>query len=370
MELSTEPAAWKRITSLDIIVHYQHKCLVSRAHSVLSCCRNGLRDHRILLQRVHSTQPFQQHNPHIASLVFVTMEKPSTNSKVDASGPGGVIVRWLEQSPWRPRAVLLLVVLLVVLAATVGHAFSFSGHTSNNFSKPSKHVEAYTAYQTLSAQFPLFPVQDTELIVVSRKDGGVLQPSVTNGELANFCHHQLELPLRGLQAYSTLVPTPLIETPFTYTGPLAVLGLRLISERSALVVIRNLNSSDPATATFVTQARGIVTALPSSTSSSSSAPQFQAIMTGRITLQQIAQQKTGIGFAISDGSGIVPIVFIFWYMVGSWRLMLVPALAVASALIASYAIGGALITHAGVSVPSYEPDIMLFLSLGLSIDYR
>ena len=48
--------------------------------------------------------------------------------------------------------------------------------------------------------------------------------------------------------------------------------------------------------------------------------------------------------------------------------MILPALAVASSLICSYAIGAG-IAHTSLSVPSYEPNIMLFLCLALSIDY-
>ena len=83
---------------------------------------------------------------------------------------------------------------------------------------------------------------------------------------------------------------------------------------------------------------------------------------------QVSQKSTGIGFAIADGSGIVPIVFLFWYMLGSPRLLIPPAVAVASSLITSYAAGNVLIS-AGLSVPMYEPNIMLFLCLALSIDY-
>merc|ERR1719498_285241 len=92
-------------------------------------------------------------------------------------------------------------------------------------------------------------------------------------------------------------------------------------------------------------------------------------MTGRLTTAQVAAKTTGKGFAIADGSGLPFIVIIFWLQVGSFRLLLIPGIALACSLIISYGLGGLIATNSALKIPSYQPNIMLFLCLALSIDY-
>jgi len=60
-------------------------------------------------------------------------------------------------------------------------------------------------------------------------------------------------------------------------------------------------------------------------------------------------------------------VLVFLWRVKSYKLLLLPALALGSSLIWSYAVGHALC--AVLPVPSFQPNIMLFLCLAFSIDY-
>lgn len=68
-----------------------------------------------------------------------------------------------------------------------------------------------------------------------------------------------------------------------------------------------------------------------------------------------------------SGIGLPFIALLFWFSLGSLRLLLVPALALGFSYVIACFLGFAL-TFA-TDIPGFQPNIGLFLCLALSIDY-
>ena len=91
---------------------------------------------------------------------------------------------------------------------------------------------------------------------------------------------------------------------------------------------------------------------------------------GKISEREIRTanaQNLGIRVVEAQDTCVPFIAIVFWWRVGSMRLLLLPALSTFLSLVVSYGVGKAFAQH--FVVPGFQPDIQLFLSLALSIDY-
>ena len=263
----------------------------------------------------------------------------------------------------KPFIVMLLVIAGTVVAAALG-AFGFSSLTEDNYN-PTPSCEDYDSYKEIQSSFPLLLDEDTEVVLV-RASGpnATLLGNTTDQIFAQVTRHVNAVAAN--QSTSPLVGEP--ESYFTFAGTdLAPLGFQFLvpSVNGAILAVHFDSREADAMAAVVTSTRAFTATL-----NETFAPRgFEVVMTGRVTTTQIAQKTTGKGFAIADGSGLPFIVVIFWAQVGSFRLLLLPGLALACSLILSYGFGALIAANTALSIPSYQPNIMLFLCLALSIDY-
>lgn len=290
---------------------------------------------------------------------------PSTWSTKHAYPTWGErIVKFMSRSAIRPPLVLLIILCTTVLAATVGKAFNFSSNTSGVTITPSPELtESWSAFSEINNAFPRFTASETEFVIVTRRNGApILDDSSDpdNKKLQSFLGN-ITTGLR--QAALVAKQSVSIESCYSYPANLSALGFNLVSQNSTIVVVRGIDATDSSSiSAFNEEADKYVSMV------STNSEYFIGDLLGQSLLMEESQKKTGIGFAIADGSGLPAIIVLFWYMVGSPRLLLPTGIAVASSLISSYATGN-LFVLAGISVPMYEPNIMLFLCLALSIDY-
>eukprot|EP00949_MAST-11_sp_MAST-11-sp1_P000592 g592.t1 len=270
-------------------------------------------------------------------------------------------VQWLAGHESRPRFVLAAVLALVVGCITMMQPFQFGTHTASLEILPSPELaRSYSAYTKVLHSFPVFPYADTEMAIISRRDG----ESVIDGCAANFTIAVANL-LKKI-AKDTLPHAAPVEVESAYTLPanLSAISLRYISLLETIVVVKNIDTRESLLVQhFLARARSELESL------SSKSRDFKIVFTGRLELINLSQKKTGIGFAIVNGIGLVPITVLFVYTVRSFRMLILPAASLFVALILSYS-AGRLFEKSGMTVPMYQPDIMLFLCLALATDYN
>ena len=259
-------------------------------------------------------------------------------------------VQWLAGHESRPRFVLAAVLALVVGCITMMQPFNLELTLRAEILPSPELARSYSAYTKVLHSFPVFPYADTEMAIISRRDG----ESVIDGCAANFTIAVANL-LKKI-AKDTLPHAAPVEVESAYTLPanLSAISLRYISLLETIVVVKNIDTRESLLVQhFLARARSELESL------SSKSRDFKIVFTGRLELINLAQKKTGIGFAIVNGIGLVPITFLFVYTVRSFRMLILPAASLFVALILSYS-AGRLFEKSGMTVPMYQPDIMLF----------
>merc|ERR1719272_310775 len=72
---------------------------------------------------------------------------------------------------------------------------------------------------------------------------------------------------------------------------------------------------------------------------------------------------------MADGTGMIFIVLLFGWQVRSWRLCWIPVINTAICLILAEGLVYPLSKYGLIILPSYVPNVCLFLSIALSVDY-
>eukprot|EP00301_Raphidiophrys_heterophryoidea_P003279 c11488_g1_i4.p1 GENE.c11488_g1_i4~~c11488_g1_i4.p1 ORF type:complete len:892 (+),score=217.63 c11488_g1_i4:1-2676(+) len=251
--------------------------------------------------------------------------------------------------------VLFVVFLATILSVSLG-ALKFSGNTVDDYS-PSKRLKSYDDFVQFEDKFSDFVFEDVEVVVIKRTNG---QAVLTNTSEA-ICS---ELNATLSQYISFTVRDFLWYYRYHNAGLDTIANIYLSNDHTAMLFAIQMDIRGD-TDSFIQDARNLVDDLGSRYSSQG----YDITLTGKLTASQISAAKTGKGFAVTDGSGLPVIAIIFWYEVGSFRLLLIPGIALGCALMVSWAIGNSLAVHSNIKIPSYEPNIMLFLCMAMSIDY-
>lgn len=293
----------------------------------------------------------------------------------EATGPGRVerFVKFLAGKPanqqgcsrWLPKFSPALVVLAVALVATLLaagplQAFGFAAATvspdsAKAFAPTPATPRAYAAYEAFSTAFPRWLAQDNEVFFIE----STTDAPVVSEEAEKLCA-SLQAQIAALGSPALLGTTSYYSA--LYSGlPEVAEGFVSVSNRSMIVVMQ-VDTTDAAASTSLVES-GITIAQQLDAESGA----LSVILTGRLTTAAIDATATGLGFALGDGIGLPFIVLIFLWRVRSAKLLLLPACALGASLLWSYAVGKALCTV--LPVPSFQPNIMLFLCLAFSIDY-
>eukprot|EP00933_Yihiella_yeosuensis_P041122 TRINITY_DN35559_c0_g1_i1.p1 TRINITY_DN35559_c0_g1~~TRINITY_DN35559_c0_g1_i1.p1 ORF type:complete len:859 (-),score=151.27 TRINITY_DN35559_c0_g1_i1:116-2653(-) len=92
-------------------------------------------------------------------------------------------------------------------------------------------------------------------------------------------------------------------------------------------------------------------------------------LSGKEAAQITATKSAGKTIGMADGNGMILIVLLFAWQVRSWRLTLIPVFNTMICLIVARALIYPLAKAGAIVLPSYVPNVVLFLAIALSVDY-
>lgn len=252
-----------------------------------------------------------------------------------------------------------LLITMLAAAPGIGSAFDFASATVNPtsakaFAPTDATPRPYMAYEAFNTAFPRWLAEDNEVFFIQSSSAPVVSA------------RSAELCAAIISRVSALGSSALIDTVSYYSalgeGLPEVAKDYVATSNTSMVLLLQVNTTDvDAVTSLVTESITIADDLNATYSD------LSVILTGRLTTAALDTKSTGMGFALGDGIGLPFIVLIFLWRVKSYKLLLLPAFALCSSLIWSYAVGHALCTV--LPVPSFQPNIMLFLCLAFSIDY-
>jgi len=277
-------------------------------------------------------------------------------------------------------------VVLTALSASLG-AFSFASKTIDNYN-PSPGLNDYQAWKEIGDNFPLLLNSDVEAVLVRRKDNATFDPRSADTENLEQLFQKLTNDVKSIVNSSYpdnkdgQSPLLRVDSFYTYYKNFAFVGVSTqfihppnpFGQVSAMMLAMHFNNDKslltPSGTDFVEATSDIVKDMQQKVDEiGKDYPNYDIVLTGQIACKALAAKKTGIGFAIGDGSGLPFIFIIFWALVGSWRMLIIPCVALACSLIVSDFVGNLIAITGIFDIPSYEPNIMLFLCLALSVDY-
>ena len=266
---------------------------------------------------------------------------------------------------WLPKfspalAVLGVALVVTLLAAGPLQAFSFAAATvspdsAKAFAPSSATPRAYEAYNAFSTAFPRWLVEESEVFLIE----SATDAPVVSERARKLC--------ASLQTQVASLDSPALLGTISYYSaldnglPEVAKGFVSVSNHSMIVVVKVNTTDADASTSLVLSGIQIAQQLDAENDA------LSVILTGRLTTSAIDSKATGMGFALGDGIGLPFIVIIFLWRVRSAKLLLLPACALGTSLLWSYAVGRALC--AVLPVPGFQPNIMLFLCLAFSIDY-
>eukprot|EP00931_Biecheleriopsis_adriatica_P118084 TRINITY_DN93551_c0_g1_i1.p1 TRINITY_DN93551_c0_g1~~TRINITY_DN93551_c0_g1_i1.p1 ORF type:complete len:835 (+),score=189.98 TRINITY_DN93551_c0_g1_i1:44-2548(+) len=96
---------------------------------------------------------------------------------------------------------------------------------------------------------------------------------------------------------------------------------------------------------------------------------WKVFLTGKEAAQLSATASAGKTIGMADGNGMIFIVLLFGWQVRSWRLTLIPVVNTIICLIVARALVYPLAQAGIIVLPSYVPNVVLFLAIALSVDY-
>lgn len=151
---------------------------------------------------------------------------------------------------------------------------------------------------------------------------------------------------------------------FSFSGDLSSFGERYYN-KSASSMIETLefatDKGEAAVKNAVTQALAVI--------ADQTSPDFEMYLTGQTAVRLQATQEAGKLIGMADGTGMILIVLLFGWQVRSWRLTLVPVFNTVLCLFITEGLVYALSKPGIIVLPSFVPNVCLFLSIALSVDY-
>lgn len=262
------------------------------------------------------------------------------------------------QNRWVSGAVMLTV-LTTTIALGVSGAFAINEYCDDKF-HPSANLQSYTAYQLFESDFPQF-MNDVETLYIRNKR---FNRTVIDGPEASFIVQNFS---RGL-----LLRWPTLFTDENYWNVPELLKPNYLSpDSNTMLALYHISSQGSAQMEIVRAA-----AVSAAQLDAQWTDQFEVKFTGALAnaADNHAQPVAGASDADYDHKYIrslaaIPIILIFWLVVGSLRLLLIPICTMAASLISSWGIGAQIAQH-HLQVPTYEPSIIFFLSSALSVNYN
>ena len=261
--------------------------------------------------------------------------------------------------------VILGLFFLTLLAATpgVGSAFGFAAATvdpssAKAFAPSAATPRPHKAYSEFEQSFPRWLFEDNEVFLIQREAGMPVVSADSEAlcaTLVSRLHALGSSALLGTSSYYSAQDAGLPDLAAEYVGEGG-------ANATTMVLVVQVDTTDATDATDL-----VNDGIDIGKDEDEKYGGLSVILTGRLTTAAIDQKKTGAGFALGDGIGLPFILVLFVWRVGSCKLLLVPLCALGASLVWAYALGHALCAR--LNVPSFQPNIMLFLCLAFSIDY-
>jgi uncharacterized membrane protein YdfJ with MMPL/SSD domain len=254
------------------------------------------------------------------------------------------------------RRVVVLLLALVALAAPF--AFQLSGTTTDNFgAAPGTQSKAES--DAISAVFPR-PFNDIETVYVKCLKGDCTCTSADTCEGFKRILDELKQDIAKYLDDGTVVA---VTSFFDFSGDLANLGFAYYnSSANSMIASLELDARHEA------RVKTAVSAAVKSAESLSS-EEFAIYVTGKTAALVLSTKEVGKTIGMADGTGIIFIVLLFGWQVRSWRLTLIPVFNTVLCLIATEGLIYPLAKSGAITLPSYVPNVCLFLSIALSVDY-
>lgn len=262
----------------------------------------------------------------------------------------------------RTRFAVLLLVLLATLSAAP-FCFKLGSVTTTQFS-PAPGSQSEEEENALKAQFPNVFYDRESLYVQCQAPANCTctGPSVAECQGYHRLLTDFEQSLDRYQKDGTFISATSF---FDFTGPqLSVLGLGYYNKTASSMTATLLFSTSNGD---VELTGAVQAALTKATALSSDG--WKVYLSGKEAAQISATENVGKTIGIADGSGMILIVLLFAWQVRSWRLTLIPILNTVICLIIARALVYPLAKAGLVVLPSYVPNVVLFLAIALSVDY-
>eukprot|EP00928_Gymnodinium_smaydae_P044385 TRINITY_DN29612_c0_g1_i1.p1 TRINITY_DN29612_c0_g1~~TRINITY_DN29612_c0_g1_i1.p1 ORF type:complete len:833 (-),score=136.68 TRINITY_DN29612_c0_g1_i1:361-2775(-) len=263
----------------------------------------------------------------------------------------------------RSRARLVLLVAGVVAIIAAPFALQLSSATVDSFpASPGTRSESEEA--SLKGAFP-FVFSDRETVYIKCVGSDAIcscQPGacdgfkkVVSGLRAGLHEYIGDGTVHEVQSYFDFASDPTL-------AMLAATYYNQTAKSMIVTLMLDVKKGEKATKSAVEQAQSTVNSLAEDAS-------FDVYLTGRLAAQGAATKNVGKAIGMADGTGILFIIVLFGYRTRSWRLTLVPVVNTVLCLLLAEALCLPLAKSGSITVPSFVPNVCLFLCIALSVDY-
>lgn len=247
------------------------------------------------------------------------------------------------------------IVLTGLACVVVAAPFMFKlGSTTTDSFDASPGTQSYTETNLIKSQFP-GDFNDMESLLMKCEACAASDFQDVLDSLSNELSHYAE--------DGTLVS---ITSFFTYNNTdLSVLAKGYYNETAGSMIASlefDVVKGDSAVSDAVTAALDAIKTINKESPVSS-------YLTGQTASRLLATEQAGKFIGMADGTGMIFIVLLFGWQVRSWRLTLIPIFNTVLCLIISEGLIYPLSKSGVITLPSYVPNVCLFLSIALSVDY-
>eukprot|EP01084_Bolivina_argentea_P071588 130105_1 len=245
---------------------------------------------------------------------------------------------------------------------------------------PPSGSESDIAYNEMNKYFPEFLFLDTEVILIEAKwkvnpNNTILNPTTEeiffriNDSIWTKVNPDYNL-LLDIQSYYTtsnvtdaIIPKYNISVQDEINQAMIPKYISNNGDVMTLYVQSNINGASTATL------NGFIDAIKTELHSiNKDYNNYYLVLTGGITIFQESMQTIANDITSKDLI-VMPIIFIFMiYMIGSWKLVALPAASLGMVILISFGIFYPFAIYY-IEVNPMAPSIMMFLSMALSIDY-
>jgi len=261
-------------------------------------------------------------------------------------------------------AVITFMFALVGVSIAVGALDFFTNAADPMTFEPAPSIPIRKPYDMLKENYPNLTHMDVDILLIKRKAGG----QILGNDTQALCTYLV----KEISSFRTEAVVK-VDDYYQYKGTsLDALAPQYLSESGETTVITasvlfiGKNPAKPGSASgdFITNLRNLG-------SKASNDPRFKdtfhVVATGILVTQQI-QDEDMLAEMLKDNMMTSPFIFgVFWWSVGSQRLLILPGIAVGITLFYAWAIGNAMALS--TQVMSTVPEMMVFLAMAMSIDY-